>query len=71
MNAIPCWAQRAAKTAFSERNPYPGWIAPASVCSAAWSTASAFRYDCFAGAGPMHTVVVAAASHGAPASASE
>ena len=34
-----------AKYAFSERNPYPGWIASASVISAAETIAEMFRYD--------------------------
>ena len=35
MNVNPHEAQTSAKCAFSERNPYPGWMASAPVTSAA------------------------------------
>ncbi len=71
MNVIPCCSARAAKTAFSDRNPYPGWIAWQPVCSAACRIAPASRYEPSALAGPMQTDASACSSHGAPRSASE
>lgn len=40
---IPASSQRRANSASSERNPYPGWMAPAPVSFAARSTRSASR----------------------------
>ena len=39
----PLSCTRSAKSAFSERNPYPGWIATASVISAAAIMAGILR----------------------------
>ena len=38
IRGIPAFAQASAKSGFSERKPYPGWIASAFVRSAASST---------------------------------
>ena len=43
MNVMPHFSQTSAKTGFSERKPYPGWIASASVSSAAEMMAFMFR----------------------------
>ncbi len=43
MNRKPLDSQRSAKSAFSDRKPYPGWIATASVTSAAAMIAGMFR----------------------------
>ena len=48
-------AQISANSAFSARNPYPGWIASAPVISAAAMILGMFRYDSRAGGGPMQT----------------
>src|SRR5205809_2360852 len=42
-----------AKLAFSERKPYPGWMASAPVALAAARIASALRYDSAGLAGPI------------------
>ena len=43
INVIPCFSQTSTKCSFSERNPYPGKIASASVTSAAAIIAGIFR----------------------------
>jgi hypothetical protein len=43
MNTTPQAPQRRANSAFSERKPYPGWIASAAVISAALMMAGTFR----------------------------
>ncbi len=43
MKTILHSSHRAANFAFSERNPYPGWMAPAPVASAAEMIAVMFR----------------------------
>jgi len=43
MKTNPLRSTRSAKSAFSERKPYPGWTASASVTSAALMTAGMFR----------------------------
>jgi hypothetical protein len=43
MNTKPDFSTRSAKSAFSERNPYPGWMAWASVTSAAAMIAGMLR----------------------------
>ena len=43
MNVIPCSSTIDAKRAFSERNPYPGWMASAPATSAADMIAGTFR----------------------------
>jgi hypothetical protein len=52
-NTIPAAAQARANSAFSDKNPYPGWIASAPLRFAAASNASIFKYDSATGAGPM------------------
>ena len=42
-NAIPASSTCRAKSALSDKKPYPGWIAPAPVDLAADSRAGAFR----------------------------
>ncbi len=55
MKAMPAASQASAKSAFSDRNPYPGWTASAPVRFAASRMRSATRYDSRAGAGPINT----------------
>jgi hypothetical protein len=43
MKTRPCSLQTSEKSAFSERNPYPGWIACAPLMSAAEMIAGMFR----------------------------
>jgi len=43
MKTSPAASSAAAKSGFSERNPYPGWTACAPVLSAAVTTASMSR----------------------------
>ena len=43
MKMKPLCSTRSAKSAFSERKPYPGWMATASVTSAALTTAGMLR----------------------------
>jgi hypothetical protein len=43
MNAIPASEQARAKSAFSERKPYPGWMACAPVDRAASMIAGMLR----------------------------
>ncbi len=43
MNLIPLVSHTSAKLAFSESNPYPGWIASTLAISAALITAGMFR----------------------------
>ena len=43
MNFRPSFSQSSAKAGFSERNPYPGWMASAPVTSAAESRARVSR----------------------------
>ena len=43
MNTKPLFSTRSAKSAFSDRKPYPGWIASASVTSAALMIAGILR----------------------------
>ena len=43
MKTKPLFSTRSAKSAFSERNPYPGWMPTASVTSAALMMAGMFR----------------------------
>ena len=71
MNANPERSTCSAKSAFSERNPYPGWIASASVTSAAEMIAGMLRYECEEAAGPMHTLSSASRTYFASASATE
>ena len=52
----PLFSTRSAKSAFSDRKPYPGWIATESVTSAALMMAGMFKYDRADCGGPMHTV---------------
>src|ERR1700693_3724515 len=52
----PLFSTRSAKSAFSDKKPYPGWMATASVTSAALMMAGMFRYDSADCGGPMHTV---------------
>ncbi len=42
-NVIPASAQACAKSAFSDRNPYPGWIASTSWSRATWMIAGISR----------------------------
>src|SRR5690554_4381605 len=42
-------------SAFSDKNPYPGWIASALVISAAAMMRGIFRYESLLGAGPIQT----------------
>lgn len=55
MNLISQDSQISTKRAFSERNPYPGWMASASVISAAAMMRSGLRYESLLGPGPMQT----------------
>src|SRR6185436_18480996 len=55
MNAMFDAMQVSANSAFSARNPYPGWIASAPAISAAAMMRGILRYDSRAGAGPMQT----------------
>ena len=43
MNTKPLCSTRSAKSAFSERKPHPGWMASASVTSAALMMAGMLR----------------------------
>ncbi len=43
MNTKPLFSTRSAKSAFSERKPYPGWMATESVTSAALMIAGMLR----------------------------
>src|SRR5947209_4882300 len=53
MNFTPAWSHAAAKSAFSERNPYPGWIACAPLRFATSNIFPMLRYDSRAAAGPI------------------
>ena len=55
INLIPCSAQIFENLAFSERNPYPGWIASALVISAAAIILGIFKYESLLAGGPIHT----------------
>src|SRR5688572_3484705 len=48
-------SQISANSAFSARNPYPGWIASAPVISAAAMMRGILRYESRAAGGPMQT----------------
>ncbi len=43
MNLTPCSRHSAENSARSARKPYPGWIASAPVCRAAWMRAGMTR----------------------------
>ena len=43
MNTTPAFSQASANSAFSARNPYPGWIASAPAFSAVSRILSTFR----------------------------
>ena len=43
MNLMPCSRQRRLNAERSARNPYPGWMASAPVCVAAWMSAGMTR----------------------------
>src|SRR5215831_18377460 len=53
MNLRPAPAQAWANRAFSERKPYPGWIAWAPLRRATSRIVVTLRYDSAAGAGPI------------------
>src|SRR6202140_2769255 len=55
-NMNPLFSTRPAKSAFSDRKPYPGWMATASVTSAALMMAGMFKYDRADCGGPIQTV---------------
>ena len=66
----PAASTARAKSAFSERNPYPGWTASAPERRAASRSRSARRYVS-AGASPgRRTATSASPTYGSPASAS-
>ena len=52
---MPLSLQIFENSAFSERNPYPGWIASEFVISAAAIILGILRYDSLEIAGPIHT----------------
>ncbi len=68
---IPASAQARAKSAFSERNPYPGWMASHPVISAAPRTLAMLRYESRAAGGPMQTASSARSTARVSASAVE
>ncbi len=70
-NAMPASSTCRANPAFSERKPYPGWIAPAPVSLAAARMAGTFRYEDCGGGGPMQMASSASRTCGAAMSASE
>src|SRR5262249_38875785 len=55
MNFILCSSQICENLAFSERKPYPGWIASELVISAAAIILGIFKYESLLGGGPMQT----------------
>src|ERR1700720_3795657 len=55
-NMNPLFSTRSAKSAFSDRKPYPGWMATASVTSAALMMAGIFKYDRADCGGPIQAV---------------
>src|SRR5690554_6105853 len=55
INFILYSSQILENSAFSDKKPYPGWIASALVISAAAMIRGIFKYDSLLGAGPMHT----------------
>ena len=56
MKIKPDFSTCSAKSAFSDRKPYPGWIATAPVTSAAAIIEGTFRYDSFAAGLPIQIV---------------
>ena len=71
IKVMPCFSTISAKSAFSDKNPYPGWMASAPVISAAEIIAGLFRYESDERAGPMQTASSARRTCIALASASE
>ena len=71
MKMMLAFAHASANDAFSERNPYPGWMASAFVRRAAAMTLSMSRYDIEGSDGPRCTATSASATNGASTSASE
>jgi hypothetical protein len=55
MNSIPWSAQISTNVAFSERKPYPGWMASAPREMAAAMMLGIERYDSLDGGAPMQT----------------
>ena len=52
---MPCSSHILEKRAFSDKKPYPGWIASAFVISAAAMILATFKYDSLLKAGPIQT----------------
>ena len=55
INAILCISQIFPNLAFSDKNPYPGWIASAPVISAAAMILGIFKYDSVLEIPPIQT----------------
>ena len=55
IKVIPCLSTISAKSAFSDKKPYPGCMASAPVITAAEIIAGLFKYDSEAFCGPIQT----------------
>src|SRR4051812_36201478 len=71
MNTRPAASTSRAKDAFSERNPYPGWIASAPQAFATSMILSPRRYDSAGGGAPMRYASSACSTCNACASIDE
>eukprot|EP00038_Savillea_parva_P008647 m.178296 g.178296 ORF g.178296 m.178296 type:complete len:304 (-) comp14517_c0_seq1:1-912(-) len=69
-NLIPLASSASEKSAFSDRNPYPGWTASTLCSSMASRILSMRRYDSAVGAGPRRAFLSARRTCSASASAS-
>lgn len=71
INVILCSSQIEANLAFSDKKPYPGWIASAPVISAAAIILGTFKYDSVLDTPPIHTASSASLTCKLSLSASE